>query len=95
MAQRRYLPSRGRARPERFAPLNSWPDNVSQDKALRPLWPIKQKYGEKTSRADLIILTGNVAIATMGFRTFGFAGGRQDVWEPDHDVYWGRETKSF
>ncbi|WP_129022301.1 catalase/peroxidase HPI [Edaphocola flava] len=76
---------------QRFAPLNSWPDNVSLDKARRLLWPIKQKYGRKISWADLMILAGNVALESMGFKTFGFAGGREDVWEPSEDVYWGSE----
>jgi catalase-peroxidase len=77
---------------QRFAPLNSWPDNVSLDKARRLLWPVKKKYGQKISWADLIVLTGNVALETMGFKTFGFGGGRADVWEPEDDVYWGPET---
>ena len=78
---------------QRFAPLNSWPDNVSLDKARRLLWPIKQKYGRKISWADLMILTGNVALESMGFQTFGFAGGREDIWEPEEDIYWGPEVK--
>ncbi len=78
---------------QRFAPLNSWPDNANLDKARRLMWPVKQKYGQKLSWADLIVLTGNVALESMGFETFGFAGGRPDVWEPDEDVYWGPETE--
>ena len=78
---------------QRFAPLNSWPDNVNLDKARRLLWPVKQKYGKKISWADLMILTGNVALESMGFKTFGFGGGRADVWEPEEDVYWGSEAK--
>ena len=78
---------------QRFAPLNSWPDNVSLDKARRLLWPIKQKYGRKISWADLMILTGNVALESMGFKTFGFAGGREDVWDPEEDIFWGPEGK--
>jgi catalase-peroxidase len=80
---------------QRFAPLNSWPDNVNLDKARRLLWPIKQKYGNKISWADLMILTGNVALESMGFKTFGFAGGRADVWEPEEDIYWGPKAPGW
>ena len=78
---------------QRFAPLNSWPDNGNLDKARRLLWPIKQRYGRKLSWADLMILAGNVALETIGFKTRGFAGGREDVWEPEQDIYWGPETE--
>ena len=78
---------------QRFAPLNSWPDNGNLDKARRLLWPIKQKYGNKISWADLMILAGNCALESMGFKTFGFGGGRADIWEPEEDIYWGSEDK--
>src|SRR5450432_518501 len=78
---------------QRFAPLNSWPDNANLDKARRLLWPIKQKYGRKLSWADLMILAGNVALESMGFKTFGYAGGREDIWEPQEDIFWGPERK--
>ncbi|MCX7416604.1 MAG: catalase-peroxidase, partial [Planctomycetia bacterium] len=78
---------------QRFAPLNSWPDNANLDKARRLLWPIKQKYGQKISWADLMILAGNVALDSMGFQTFGFGGGREDVWEPQNDIFWGPESE--
>ena len=78
---------------QRFAPVNSWPDNVNLDKARRLLWPIKQKYGRKISWADLMILAGNVALESMGLKTFGFGGGREDIWEPEEDTYWGPESE--
>ncbi len=78
---------------QRFAPLNSWPDNGNLDKARMLLWPVKRKYGRRISWADLMILAGNCALESMGFRTFGFAGGREDVWEPEEDIYWGSEAE--
>jgi catalase-peroxidase len=97
VAQRRHLSHRRRARrrgrgQQRFAPLNSWPDNANLDKARRLLWPIKQKYGRKISWADLMMLAGNVALESMGFKTFGFGGGARDTWEPE-ELYWGPRAR--
>ena len=89
----RRRPRRRRRRPAAFRAAQLWPDNVNLDKARRLLWPIKQKYGKKISWADLMVLVGNVALESMGFKTFGFAGGRADVWEPEEDIYWGPEGK--